>query len=57
MKVLFSCIGIPTIVGQEETPQVESFLPVGQGSISDRGNPKTRVYISNSRINIRIIMT
>ena len=52
-----SCIGIPSIVGQEDTPQAESLLPVGLGPISHGYVPCTRIGIANPRISGRVIMT
>ena len=46
-KVLCSCIGIPTIVKQEDSPQVGSLLPVGLGPISNGSNSNTRISIIN----------
>ena len=46
-----------TIVGQEDTPQVGSLLPVGLGSISDGHTPNVRISVTNSRISVRVIMT
>ena len=57
VEVPCSCIGTLTIVDQEETPQVESLLPVSLGPIYDGDTPSIRIYINNSRISIRVIMT
>ena len=43
---------IPTIVGQEHTPQVGSLLPVGLGTISNEHTPKTRICMINSIIGV-----
>ena len=43
---------IPTIVGQEDTPQVGSLLPVGLGTTSDERTPTTRIYVINAIIGI-----
>ena len=56
MEAPCSCIGTPTIVGQEETSQIGSLLPVGLGPISDGRTPNTRIGITNSKISIRVIM-
>ena len=53
----YSCKGILTIFGKEDTPQVGSFLPVGLDPISDGCTPNTRICISNSRIDVREIMS
>ena len=52
-----SCIGMLTIIGQEDTPKVRSLLPVGLGPIYNRHAPNIRISIINSRINVRVIMT
>ena len=52
-----SCIRTQTIVGQEDTPQVGSLLPVGLGTISNGHTPNTRIYVNNSRISLMVIMT
>ena len=57
MKVPCSCIGIPTLMEREDTPQAGSLLPVGLGPIFNRHTAKTRICITNSRISIRVIMT
>ena len=49
VEVPCGCIGTPTIVGWEDTPQVESLLPVGLGPISDGHMPYTRIFVSNSK--------
>ena len=43
---------IPTIVGQENTPQAGSLLPVGLGTISDERTPTTGICIINSIIGV-----
>ena len=43
---------IPTIVGQEDTPQAGSFLPVGLGTISDECTPTTRIFVINAIIGV-----
>ena len=50
-------MGIPTIVGQEETPQVGSLLLIGLGPISRGHTLKTGICLSNSTISIRVIVT
>ena len=57
MQAPCSCIGTPTIVGWEETPQVGSLLPVGLGLISDGRIPNIIISFTNSRINIRAKIT
>ena len=51
-----SCIGILTIVGREDTPQVGSLLPIGTDLFSNGHTPNTRICVSNSKISIRVIM-
>ena len=51
-----SCIRILTIVGQEEISKVGRLLPVVLGPISGGCTPKNRIYDSNSRISVRVIM-
>ena len=43
---------IPTIVGQEDTPQAGSLLPVGLGTICDEHTPTTRIYMINPTIGV-----
>ena len=43
---------IPTIVGQEDTPQAGSLLPVSLGTISDECTPTTKICMINSIIGI-----
>ena len=57
MEVPCTYIGTPTIVGQEDTPQVGSLLPVGLDPISDGCTPNTIICIRNSIINIMEIVT
>ena len=42
----------PTIVGQEDTPQVGSLLPVGLSTISDECTPTTRICVINAIIGV-----
>ena len=56
-EVPYSYIRILTIVVWEDTPQVGSFLPIGLGPIAYGYKLNTRIDITNSRINIRVIMT
>ena len=51
------CIGTPIIVGQEDTPQVGSILPIGLGPISYRHTPDIRISVINFRISAMVIMT
>ena len=39
---------IPTIVGQEDTPQAGSLLPIGLDTISDERSPTTRICTINA---------
>ena len=57
VEVPCSCIGTLTIVGQEDTPQVGSLLPMGLGPISDGRTSITIIGVTNSRINVRVITT
>ena len=43
---------ITTIVEWEDTPQVGSLLPIGQGTISDGRTPTTRICIKKSIIGV-----
>ena len=56
-KMPCSCIRTQTVVRQENTPQVKSLQLIDLGLIFDGCTPNTRIYISNSRIIIRVVMT
>ena len=43
---------IQTIVGQEDTPQVGSLMPVGLGTISDEHTPTTMICVINAIIGV-----
>ena len=47
---------IPTIVGQEDTPQVGSLLPVSLGTISNEHTPTTRICMINAIIGISALV-
>ena len=57
VEAIYSCIGMPTGVGQEHTPQVGSFLPIDRNPISDRHTPNTRIGDTNSIISFRVKIT
>ena len=43
---------IPTIAGQEDTPQVGSFLPIDLGTIFNEHTPTTKICVINTIIGI-----
>ena len=49
VKTPYSCIGIQTLVGQEDIPQVGSLLYIGLSSISNGRTLNTRISVSNFR--------
>ena len=53
----WSFTGIPTMVRQEETPKVSSFLPISQGPISNRRTPNSINHARKSRISIKVVLT
>ena len=46
-----------TIVGWEETLEVESLLPVSQSPIIDKRTPNIRIGIEKSKISTRVMMS
>ena len=57
METPCSYIGTPIKVGWEDTPQLGSFLDISLGPISDAFTPNTGVFVGNSTISIRVMMT
>ena len=57
MEVPCSCMGTLTIAGWEYTPQVGSLLLVGLSPISNGCTLNTRIYITNSIVSVKVIIT